>query len=115
MPKRRDSFFRAFWIIMAIYFFLLLVSILKTLKIIPDPPEYESLIREALSAIIGIAITYFYHYITGLSQRIDELSSGFNKLQNEVERLGDGLKHLRDYLELNTRITRLEARLERLE
>jgi len=106
-------------VLMALFYILVLIAFLKILKIIPDPPEVfdlTSLVINVAMAVGGAAVTNLYRYFRNLQTRFTTLETSVNKLnedmQNKFKDLNMEIKHLRDYMDLTTRIARLESRKE---
>jgi len=94
--------------LIAFLYLLILIAFLKILKIIPDPPEafdVTALIINFAVLAAGSLGTYLYNSFRNMQTKLGDIDS-------KLKDLGLEIAHLRDYLDLSTRIARLEAKKE---
>jgi len=82
MPKKREGA-SVWWYIFLIVLFLLL---LKTFKVLPDPPEYMEL---AVATATAVAVTGTFGWVTGHIIKIEHrLTTVENDIKTILQRLG---------------------------
>jgi hypothetical protein len=106
MSRRRKQEYSVASIFAGILYIIIIILFLKILKIIPDPPETLELLMNVAIAIVSALVGWGIRWFKNLSDRLDTLERNF---ENETKSIRVEISHLRDYLELSTRIARLEA------
>jgi len=106
-------------VLMAALYILILIAFLKILKIIPDPPEALDVTALIINGGVAVAsglLTYIIKSFMGLQTKLATMETSVNELrkdmQNGFKDLNLEIKHMRDQMDLSTRIARLEARKE---
>jgi hypothetical protein len=106
MSRRRKQEYDVASFVTGILYLIIIVLFLKILKIIPDPPDTLELLTNIAIAIIGGLVGWEIRWFKSLSDRLETLEG---KFEDETKAIKMEIAHLRDYLELSTRIARLEA------
>ena len=104
LPRKKEFDVATFLI--AILYALIIIIFLKILRIIPDPPEVLDLLMNITIAIVSGLVGWGIKWFKNLSSRLDTLERTF---QDEMKGIRTEIAHLKDYLDISTRIARLEA------
>jgi hypothetical protein len=104
LPKKKEYDVASF--IVVVLYIIIIILFLKILRIISDPPETLDLLMNIAIAIVGGLVGWGIRWFKSLSNRLDTLE---RKVEDETKTIKMEIAHLRDYLELSTRIARLEA------
>jgi cell shape-determining protein MreC len=92
--------------LIAVMYILVIVVFLKLFRIIPDPPEMLDTTSIVINVVVTLAasgMTLFATFLRSMFKRLDDLEETAQRTETE-------LKHMRDYLDLSTRIAKLEAK-----
>ena len=103
MPTKSSSSVSIFSVI---FYILVAVAVLKILRIIPDPSEsvdYTSLIITTISTLGGSAAIYTVRHVNNFVQRVNSIDNSLREINTEI-------RHMRDIMDINTRLARLEGR-----
>lgn len=103
MPTKSSSGVSVFAVI---FYLLVAVAVLKILRIIPDPAEpidYTSIIITTISTLGGSAAIYAVRRVNNFVQRVSNIDNSLREINTEI-------KHMRDIMDINTRLARLEGR-----
>jgi uncharacterized membrane protein YvbJ len=105
MPRKKEYDVASGFIV--ILYIIVFILFLKIFHIVSDPPDELDLLMNIAIAIVGGLVGWGIKWFMNLSNRIETLEQNFN---DETKSIKNELVHLRDYLELSTRIARLEAK-----
>jgi hypothetical protein len=103
--KRGPRFDIATGLVILLYIIIIIIF-LKLLGIIPDPPEMLDILMNIAVAIAGTLIGWGIKFFRDLATRLENLEK---TVTDEIRDLKTEIAHLRDYLDLSTRVARLEA------
>jgi uncharacterized membrane protein YqjE len=111
MPKKKE---KTPDILTIVIFIILAIVILKILRIIPDPPEYDINIVISLLALATAILTAFSNWLSkrfsSINDAIDNLTKNIQTLSTDMKLLEQKINHIESDLNFHERLVRLEEK-----
>jgi len=113
MPRKKE---RGPDIITVILYAIVGIVILKILRIIPDPPEYDINIVIGLLSLATAILTGFSNWLSrqfsSINNTLDKLSQNTQTISTNVKMLEQKLSFVESSMNFQERLIRLEERLK---